>query len=322
MSLRSTTWCFEARTPIWTGDIGQKNDDLKTPGLLGSVRWWFEVLVRGLGGAACDPRITYCRNNRHCVVCELFGCTGWARKFRFDVLNDKQIPQKEAIRAGETFFLRFTPFRPVQPEEWRILNLALHLIANYGAIGGKSVFKPSDQSNRSGKLHHQDFGLITCISSPDSLSCNSIDALKRYVTKNEWNKPKSNGFSWASIQNMWFVPGLYLSRQDDNQSTYNAVIGRPELKRAAHKGDSWLAGRRAGKGGYPESKKVFSFKYPEDVRRTFGFAKDCDHMERIKRKLEELKRRTNTPWKDFDPAMFKDGERILTELLEHRGMER
>jgi hypothetical protein len=46
---------LKALTPIWTGDANRQGDRLITTGLLGSIRWWFEVLVLGLGGSACDP---------------------------------------------------------------------------------------------------------------------------------------------------------------------------------------------------------------------------------------------------------------------------
>jgi hypothetical protein len=148
-------YTFEALTDLWTGDADGKPGRTITTGLLGSIRWWFEVLVRGLGGSACDPT---CPRNRcpdsrkkptepahHCVVCELFGCTGWARKFRFEVLNASGEVKIEQIKKGETFTLRFTPLRPIRPQEWALLDLTLRLIAEYGAIGGKTVLKPSDE---------------------------------------------------------------------------------------------------------------------------------------------------------------------------------
>lgn len=104
-SATQRVYTIKALTDIWTGDADGKGERLITTGLLGSIRWWFEVLVRGLGGSACDPsledRKNYPRSSRcpaqvnertkdghHCVVCELFGCTGWARKFRFQVLEE------------------------------------------------------------------------------------------------------------------------------------------------------------------------------------------------------------------------------------------
>jgi CRISPR-associated protein Cmr1 len=80
---------FEMRalTEIWIGDAEGQGGRLISTGLLGSIRWWFEVLVRWLGGKACDPTLPGVRcpapnkapyeSGHHCVVCELFGCTGW-----------------------------------------------------------------------------------------------------------------------------------------------------------------------------------------------------------------------------------------------------
>ena len=66
-------WSLVARTPIWTGSVRIENDRermqntrLVTTGLLGSIRWWFEVLARGLDGAACDPSGTCAPSNTKC----------------------------------------------------------------------------------------------------------------------------------------------------------------------------------------------------------------------------------------------------------------
>jgi len=52
MSAGARDWTLKALTPIWSGGIEGKSDRLVPTGLVGSIRWWFEVLVRGLGGAA------------------------------------------------------------------------------------------------------------------------------------------------------------------------------------------------------------------------------------------------------------------------------
>jgi len=81
-------------TPIWTGDENRKNTTLRETGIIGSLRWWYEALVRGLGGSACDPTNTRCDGKNHCDACELFGCTGWTRKFilRIDTLKENYAP--------------------------------------------------------------------------------------------------------------------------------------------------------------------------------------------------------------------------------------
>lgn len=92
------TYELTAKTDLWTGNADREPNRLITTGLLGSIRWWFEVLVRGLNGHACDPTRTQCEGRSHCVVCELFGCTGWARKFRFEVLDKDGNVQADQIQ--------------------------------------------------------------------------------------------------------------------------------------------------------------------------------------------------------------------------------
>lgn len=142
-------WKFKALSDIWTGDADQKAERLIPTGLLGSIRWWFEVLVRGLEGFACDPTRSDLRcpdkDDKRCVVCELFGCAGWARKFRLQVLDENGQVKQGQIRNGETFILRFIPLRAIRDEEWALLDLTLRLIAGCGAIGGKTVLKPSEE---------------------------------------------------------------------------------------------------------------------------------------------------------------------------------
>jgi CRISPR-associated protein Cmr1 len=294
--LAAREWKCRALTDIWTGDASGRGDRLIATGLLGSIRWWFEVLVRGLGGKACDPTLPEVRcpapnktpsePGHHCVVCELFGCTGWARKFRFDVLDETGQPKSSQIKAKDIFILRFTELRPIREEEWCLLDLTLRLIAEYGAIGGKTVFKPSDEQNRQNAFHHKDFGLISIEARP-AIRCVGKEALEAYVRDGKWRADfNDRDFSWASLANFWCVNGRYLARQNAVQSTFNQSQWARSRKRVSLQSgssarakmsshqksgqiqlitlqiDAWLAGRQQ------ESKKVFSFKEPP---RTFGF---------------------------------------------------
>jgi len=97
-------------TPLWTGGVEGTCDRLHETGLIGSLRWWYEALVRGLGGYACDPTEHSCKfdedeyrksqadNERQrlrdagvCDACQLFGCTGWRRRFRLKVVKDDTV---------------------------------------------------------------------------------------------------------------------------------------------------------------------------------------------------------------------------------------
>jgi CRISPR-associated protein Cmr1 len=195
MAKENNIFTFTAKTAIWTGDADGQSDSLKHTGLLGSIRWWFEVIVRGLGGYGCDPSEMTCKDKKHCVVCELFGCTGWARKFRFDVLDEQDIHIQKQIKAGKVFKLKFTPLRPIKEEEWALLSLTLKLIAGYRAIGGKTIHKP----------YRSDFGLIELIKEQHHLKQETAEdlnkKLKSYVIAPQWGK-NNNRKLWASLNNL------------------------------------------------------------------------------------------------------------------------
>ncbi len=85
-------------TPIWTGDINRKCSKLRETSIIGSLRWWFETIVRGFGGHACDPTSkNRCElkgeelkkgkkpEDLICPVCYVFGTTGWSRRFRLEI---------------------------------------------------------------------------------------------------------------------------------------------------------------------------------------------------------------------------------------------
>lgn len=323
-------WVLKANTAIWTGDADREGDHTIPTGLLGSLRWWFEVVVRGLNGCACDPTdsVGRCPDkiNKRCAVCELFGCTGWARKFRFDVLDKSGKIKRGQIKKDETFRFRFTPLRPMREEEWALLDLTLRLIADYGAIGGKTVLKPSDEKDREKELHHQDYGLIAIAQRPINRPMTK-EALQRYVVS-DWRSLDYGDFGWASVENFWCVGSRFVTRNSATSSTFNSVLGRDQRKTCIDCGnihnapakcpktrkhprrhsdrspsaqpESWLAGGRA------ESKKVFSFK---DPARTFGFVKPGLLT------LDDMRKRLKDAWQDLKNEEFLTGPTILDRLL-------
>src|SRR5690606_30621177 len=165
----------------------------------------------------CDPssKQKTCLGKDHCVVCELFGCTGWARKFRFDVRDQQGEIIATQLKKGEmsmSFHLYFTPLRKVENEEWALLELTLRLISEFGALGGRTVFKPTDESHRAHEAHHEDYGLVQLLPMG---SGNRTDRqmLANYVSS--WAETRTvNGAAWASCKHMWFVSGEYFARQD------------------------------------------------------------------------------------------------------------
>jgi CRISPR-associated protein Cmr1 len=109
-------------TPIWTGGADGRSDRLHVTGIMGSLRWWYEVMVRGIGGHACDPtspdkpRCSYDSTKPEtfkdvCEVCRVFGATGWARRFRLIVTDETQLqPERSSrlqISASRSYKNRF-----------------------------------------------------------------------------------------------------------------------------------------------------------------------------------------------------------------------
>ncbi len=111
-------------TPLWTGGVNGTMDRIHETGIIGSLRWWYEVIVRGLGGSACDPTHRACffdiekyrKSNQVdervrlkeaglCDVCQIFGATGWQRRFKLKI-KEAQISYIETegqIRAKRSY---------------------------------------------------------------------------------------------------------------------------------------------------------------------------------------------------------------------------
>lgn len=314
----SKTWTCTALTDIWTGDAHGQSNRLITTGVLGSIRWWFEVLTRGFGGSVCDPtqdgnrcpdmRRRAIEPGHHCLACEIFGCTGWARKFRFDVLDADGEIRTTQIKKEDSFRLRLTPLRPIDANEWALLDLTIRLVADYGAIAGKTVFKPSDEAARRNMPHHKDYGLVRVQLWPQ-LDAVSPQVVESHAQAAQWRRVGSGASDsdWASIKNLWFIDRRYLARQGMNGSTFNQVLGRKEpkgegqsLRNSPTQADRWLAGGRG------ESKKVFSFRDPP---RTFGFVKPGSVT------FTDMCSRLKGAWPDLKDEEFIAGHAVRDRLL-------
>ena len=88
------TFRVKTLTPLWTGGSDGKMDRVHETGIIGSIRWWYEVIARGLGYYVCDPTDsdTRCptenkeeKKKEYCPACLLFGATGYRRRFRISI---------------------------------------------------------------------------------------------------------------------------------------------------------------------------------------------------------------------------------------------
>jgi len=88
---------LKTHTPLWTGGVLKTCDRVHETSIIGSFRWWYEAIARGLGHHSCDiiknpcPEIKKDGNKEKrqwCDVCEIFGATGKHRIFKLIVKGD------------------------------------------------------------------------------------------------------------------------------------------------------------------------------------------------------------------------------------------
>jgi CRISPR-associated protein Cmr1 len=155
-------------TPLWTGGVDSRSNRLQETGVIGSLRWWYEAIVRGLGGYVSDP--TSDDPTKRCAfdsdayqkalreghprkealseglksigaVEYLFGATGWARLFRLQALNIHLVPLhfRSAVYANRSWLKRLFGYEKPDGE---------HTIdgrnAIYGDINFQATFRRYD----------------------------------------------------------------------------------------------------------------------------------------------------------------------------------
>ena len=124
-------------TPAWTGDANEKCKRIHETGIIGSLRWWFEVVARGLGGSACSLDNHECSFDEQkyrsimknsldkmralskaglCPASQVFGATGWKKRFQLDADSNEL---KEIME--ESRFLPSTRPHNGNPGGWYIL---------------------------------------------------------------------------------------------------------------------------------------------------------------------------------------------------------
>ena len=140
-------------TPLWTGDIDSKSDLLESSGIMGSLRWWTEAILRSLNYFACDPTDgdNRCPEDEYCLSCLIFGATGIRRLFRLEVEGGRPIFSGSPINIKpngrnrgwylgsglvDKINLKIVPLS--RNFDINLILVPLKIIANWGGLGAKT----------------------------------------------------------------------------------------------------------------------------------------------------------------------------------------
>lgn len=130
--MESLTLELKTLTPIWTGGVDGTAGRLHASGIIGSLRWWYEVIVRGLDLWVSDPTSdnpeqrsifdakAYEQAKREgksaeealaaglttvCPVSYIFGATGWSRQFHLQLNKNPKVPLhfRSSLKINKTW---------------------------------------------------------------------------------------------------------------------------------------------------------------------------------------------------------------------------
>lgn len=353
---------LKALTPMWTGGV-ERNDNsiLHLTGIKGSIRWWYEVLIRGLAGYACDPSEDNKRctlelkklkelkkegkteeealNSLICPACQMFGCTNWGGKFILRIEDNSESVITRQIKRGGPFTLKFIERKILTLCEKKLLPATIKLIVEYGAIGGKTVLKPSEVPYKNcesyWKHNHVDYGLLDYQNGPIASNRPSKFA--------DNDKLSTNEPDWPDLSNFWFVKGAYINRiqhntlvgrdtnpkfYDNHASEFQVFLGgyikdkKDKNRKAIRNVPDYLQAaieKRNLQSG-SESKKIFSFhgltrcdKKADCVKqdffpRCFGYGRNASEPYDSKTEIEKILNGKSIKYE------MKTGKEVLDEL--------
>jgi CRISPR-associated protein Cmr1 len=288
---------------LWTGGSDGTSDRLHITGIIGSLRWWYEAIVRGLGGYACDPvddknRCSFdteaYERARHrgsngqaaletglaqvCPSCRLFGCTGWAREIQLRAQGD--------IGKDQQLELIMQELKPLGDIERWLFVKTIWLIANYGALGGRTPWKPQKLPKVG-----QDYGVVQLLNTPKVPS--NLSQAQQWVTEHS-PSDKHNLSEWPDLRYFFFVRGAFLWRKQINELLGKSEDGKQDIHHGAL--EKALRGQRQPAC----SKKVFSFQ--ADGGRLWGYLPNDDLLQQAIDRLKEL---------GIPPEKIQTGEKVF-----------
>ncbi len=206
-------------TPLWTGgiDAGQA-DRIHETGIIGSLRWWYEAILRGCGARVCDPTTHDCAS---CPACEAYGTTGQRRQWRFTVQGGGQHPfnggavkipsgRKGGWYVGNGFVgdlaMQALPLCNDVPSN--VWELPLHLAALWGGVGPKTQigYGVVDVCDEAGNLLEPDADSLLQALPNGNHQDNSLPDLRHFFFAILEFKASNDWWKQASLINLAIAP--------------------------------------------------------------------------------------------------------------------
>jgi CRISPR-associated protein Cmr1 len=266
-------------TPIWTGGVNRDCTKLRETSIIGSLRWWFEAIVRGLGGNACDPtgdsKCEYKNDEKDvCAVCKLFGTTNWAKIFKFEINQGfSKIYEGNLVISGgsrdwyypsglvscdgsankiEQILPCYIDEEKVETEP--VLKVLLTFISKWGMIGGKTaigygVVRFEDENSKLLRVGDDDVKMFF----------NYLEQKKNHG-KNAENAPKLNEMFFAKfevkencIKNIFEKIEKSISERDGKKQFPSAILKCNGIKENINSAEDFLRRLKDCYGFIPSS---------------------------------------------------------------------
>lgn len=237
-------------TPIWTGGVetGQM-DRLHETGIIGSLRWWYETIVCGLGGDVCvatsDNPNDRCQFDAKayektkniedgltnvCPVCRLFGCTGWKRRFELHISATQSVPFWLATKDRPTKFNHWWLSEIYQTEQSNVAlgQLTLHFrwMRGYGTLHQimQALVSLVSQLGGLGAKPQYGFGIVS-YAEAYSIS-QSLAIVKQNLISP--SPPKNLRGQYPTISDYWSLHCNIPQSDADKQFRQVSVVGNPQ----------------------------------------------------------------------------------------------
>ncbi|OQX19630.1 MAG: hypothetical protein BWK75_05460, partial [Candidatus Altiarchaeales archaeon A3] len=256
-----------------------------------------EALVRGYGGYACDPTsdgfkkcelkeekfkkwelkeekfnkalefrksIQKALDEQICPACQLFGCTGWSRRFRLEINNAND---KNKGFEG-SFDINIIELYPMNESQLLLLWQTFYIIGKYGTIGAKNMLKPSLSSP-----YCSDRGQVEVIWKESAFEKPNLEkhSVEKIIKENKNGINKENNSEWPNLKYFLFSP-------DESLRAEKFV----ELQNMS----DFIKGDKGDMRAPPRANKFASFK---NGKRFWGYTKADENMyKEVFKKLKDL----------------------------------